>query len=75
MAPIFVRGSRAGTITGSNRGQKMETGERGEFSESETRAVLEQGVSGAQCKREREFLPQASRVNPLLGVTTHSVMD
>lgn len=74
MAPIFVTGSRVGTITGSNRGQKMETGER-ELSESETRAVLEQGVPGAQGKREREFLPQASRGNPLLGVTTHFVMD
>lgn len=75
MAPIFVRGSGVGTITGSNRGQKMETGARGELSESETRAVLEQGVPGAQGKREREFLLQASRGNPLLGVTTHSVLD
>lgn len=44
VAPIFVKGSRVGPDTGSNRGQKMETGEREELSESETRAVLEEGV-------------------------------
>lgn len=43
MAPIFV-GNSVGPVTGSNGGQRMETEEREEFSESETRAILEEGV-------------------------------
>lgn len=43
MAPIFVRGSRVSPVTGSNRGQKIER-KTEELSESEVRAVLEEGV-------------------------------
>lgn len=74
MAPVFVRGSRAGPVPGSNRVQKMERKrQKNEVSQKQGLSLRKEPWSSGP---EGQGIPATSQQGKsLVGAAAHSVID